>query len=98
MKTTVSFSQFHNEFNTYRPNNFSYAGLLALYDHITDYEDDVGEEIELDVIALCCEHTEYKNIKEFQNNYGKEYQTIEDIEDSTTVIRIDNGGFIIADF
>jgi len=98
MKTTVSFSQFHNEFKAYRPNNFSYDGLLALYDYITDYENDMGEEIELDVIALCCEYTEHKNIKEFQNNYGKEYQTIEDIEDKTTVIRIDNGGFIIADF
>ncbi len=60
------------------------------------YEEDSGEPLELDVISLCCDFTEYKNLKEFQEGYGAEdYESIEDIEDSTAVIMIDDESFII---
>jgi hypothetical protein len=99
MKQTVYKSDFHDAFiKMGRKENFSYAGLNALYDYLENLEDDTGEEMELDVIALCCEYTEYSDIAEFQNDYGEEYETIEDIEDKTTVIRIDDESFIIQAF
>ena len=52
----------------------------------------------MDYVAFCCEYTEYNNIKEFQADYGTDYKTIEDIEEQTTVIRIDNQSFIIQQF
>jgi len=81
-----------------RENQFSYDGLGALFNHLEEMERDIGEEMELDVIGICCDFSEYENIKEFQENYGDEYQTIEDIEDQTTVIPVDGDRFIIQQF
>jgi hypothetical protein len=81
-----------------RPDNFSYPGLLALWEYFEEYEDSTGEEIELDVIAICCEYSEYKDLKEFQAAYGEEYETREDIEEQMTFIPIDDNSFIIQQF
>ena len=56
-----------------------------------------GEEVELDVIALCCEYTEYENLEELQENYT-DIDSMEKLEDRTTVIKIDDDRFIIQDF
>jgi len=99
MKKSINESNFRDEFQNYnRQDNFSYKGLGALYEWLEQYEEDTGEEVELDVIALCCEYTEYENLEEFVGNYGEGYETIEDIEYKTTVIMIDNDSFIIQDF
>ena len=81
-----------------RTDNFSTSGLIALYEYLEMLGDDLGQEIELDVIALCCEYAEYDNLEEFQADYGDEYETIEDIQNSTTVIMIDDDSFIIRQF
>lgn len=52
-----------------RENNFSSHGLGELFDYLMDYEDETGEQIELDVIALCCDFTEYGSLEELQRNY-----------------------------
>lgn len=99
MKIKLNRYQFQDVFKqSGRENNFSHEGLNALYDYFTDIEDETGEEIELDVIAICCEYTEYKNLKEFQGEYGKKYKSIESIEYVTRVIRIDDESFIIQQF
>ena len=100
MKITINEYQFEQAFrDAGRGDNFSYAGLQALFEYLQSYEDDGGEEIELDVIALCCEFTEYEDIEDFQSTYGTEYETIEDIEYQTIVIPIaSTNGFIVADF
>ena len=58
MKTTVSYYDFRKAFESIRPDNFSYDGLKLLFDYFEQYEDDTGEEIELDVIGICCEWSE----------------------------------------
>ena len=100
MKTNVSVNDFRDAFRDYgRQDNFSYVGLGALYDYLVQYEDDCGSEIELDVIALCCEYTEYENLDEFHQDYNKEnYETIDDIRNATSVIMIDDDSFIIQCF
>jgi len=70
--------------------HFSYEGLAALFDSLEEFEEDTEEEIELDVIGLCCEFQEWQDLEDFQNNYGKEYETLEDIQDKTMVIEIPN--------
>ena len=96
MKTTVSKSDFRDAFSRMgRQGNFSFAGLDALYDFI----EEVAPDSELDVIAYCCEFTEYENIEEFHGDYDAEdYPNIESIENATTVIRIDDDAFIIQAF
>ena len=95
MKTTINFYEFKNWFYKNRPNNFSDAGLLSLFDYLEEYEDGTGEEIEFDPIAICCDFTEYEDLNEFKANYTcDEYQDIEDwdgLEDYTMTIPLDCG-------
>ena len=88
MKQSISVYDFIDEFQSMRPDNFSYEGLEALFDFLEEYEDEAGEEMELDVIALCYEFSEYEDLEDFQGNHGDNYQTIEDIYNYTTVIEI----------
>ena len=70
MKQTINVYDFERAFQLAdRRNNFSYAGLHALFDYLEDHEDSYGEEIELDVIALCCDFSEYKNAIDCMNDY-----------------------------
>jgi len=98
MIQTINEYQFADAFKSIRPDNFSYSGLKALYDYLEDYEDDTGGQIELDVIGLCCEYVEYEDLETFQEEYSREYESIEDIEQATTVIMIDDNSFIIQAF
>jgi hypothetical protein len=58
MKTTVYFSEFCDYFRKIRPDNFSYQGLRVLFDYLEEIENSCGEELELDVIGICCEFSE----------------------------------------
>ena len=58
MKQSVYFSDFADAFKDIRPNNFSSEGLQILWDHLEQLEDDLSEELELDVIAFCCDYSE----------------------------------------
>ena len=98
MIQTISEWDFARAFEQVRPDNFSRAGLSALYEYLEDYEDSTGEQIELDVIAICCEYAEYESLEEFQEDYGDDYQSIDEIEQVTTVIPVDDSGFIILQF
>ena len=76
-----------------RKEQFSDKGLSALFKEFEDYEDSTGEEIDLDVIAICCDYTEYSNFAEFNADYKVldddeiaellEENDIEDIDDIT---------------
>ena len=98
MKQTINFSQFCDAFRDMnRNNNFTYNGKRALYDWLEELEEGTGEEQELDIIALCCEFTEYENLAELQENYT-DINSMEDLEDHTTVIKIDDDRFIIQNY
>lgn len=74
MKQHVNWHNFQSAFqNMDRANNFSYEGLRALFDYLEQLEYDLGEEIELDVIALCCEYHEYdEDEQEYKEYIGDE--------------------------
>lgn len=69
MKTTVSRYSFCNAFREVRPGNFSYEGLNVLWDYLEQLEEDMGEEMELDVIAICCDYSE-ETPKAIAENYS----------------------------
>jgi hypothetical protein len=99
MKQSINEHKFRDAFHKMgRGEQFSYDGLTSLYDYLEQYEDDTEQEIKLDVIALCCDFTEYDSLAEFQEDYGEDYETIEDIQYDTSVIMIDEDSFIIQRF
>ena len=86
MKQNVSEHDFTNAFQQIRPDNFSYAGLQAMYEYFTDLEEDTGEEMELDVIAICCDFSEFDSLEEINDDYNMECESIEEVQEHTTVI------------
>ena len=111
-------SMFISRFEDYKrvetsenPNgNFSYKGLRALFEYLEEITTE-EEPYKLDVIALCCEYSEYKNGTEYLNDYNtdldkEDFEEIEDyweavekeISEHTTLIKFEddlNEGFII---
>jgi hypothetical protein len=101
MKQTINFSQFYDTFIACkRQGHFSYDGLRALYDYLIQFEEDCGSEIELDVIALCCEWSEYENFEEFKRNYQCcEAENLEELSNFTQIIQVPNSDkFLILQF
>jgi len=96
---TVNEHDFRQAFIDYnRGEQFSYNGLTALFEWLEELAEDTGTPYELDVIALCCEFTEYENLQEIQANYSStKLDNIDDLQDHTSVIEFD-GGIIIQDF
>ena len=99
----VDFSDFLEEFKKHgREEQFSHQGKRALFEYLNELSESIGEPIELDIISICCNFTEYEDLDQFNNDYsysiGEDIEDIEDIEDYTTVIFIDENRFIIQDF
>lgn len=63
-----------------RENQFSYGGLEVLFDYLDNLSDDIGEPIELDVIALCCEYYE-SSIEDIISNYDIDVSAADGDED-----------------
>ncbi len=96
MKNTMTCYDFIDGMMKIRPENFSRAGLLALWDYFEEYEDGTDQQIEFDPIAICCEWSEYENEKEALENYGLE--TMEQLEDRTTVIKTSSDAIVLSAF
>ena len=103
MKQTIDVYGFRRAFErTDRKDQFSYEGLKALFEYLEEYEEGTGEEVELDVIALCCDYCEFDNLEDFQKQYSYDYDDMESVEQETTVIYLGDtdgsDGFIIQQF
>lgn len=98
MRQYINFSQFCDGFTGSYADKFSYSGKRALFDYLEGYEEDTGQDIEFDPVALCCEFTEYADLEELQQNYT-DIESMEELEEHTTVIPIPGSdSFIIADY
>ena len=83
MKQTVNSSDFVDAFRAHnRQDQFSYSGLHALFEYLEQIEEDTGEEMELDVIALCCDFSEYPSAKEAATEQGWEADAEADEDDN----------------
>ena len=93
---------------------FSVNGVAALFDYLRQVEEDTGHEMELDVIALCCQFSEYNSAclavgdidpdacREIMRNNNDEAaedeEALEWLMDRTTVIEFDGGIIIDSEF
>ena len=70
MKITVNYGMFVDRFEAHdRSGQFSPKGLRALFDYLCDLDRELNEEMELDVVSICCDYVEYPGIVEAANNY-----------------------------
>jgi hypothetical protein len=113
MKTTISFYDFRREFEQCRPDNFSPEGLAVLFAYFEELEEGMGEELEFDVIAICCDYSEdtvegiARNYSIDLNDADPEADDYEDqcrqivfdyLSDHTSVVGDTADGFVYADF
>lgn len=95
----ITFSQFYDSFNGDRKDSFSYYGSKALYDYLVDLYSDADQPYKLDVVELCCTYSEYDSLEDFNRDYNREYENVDDIQEDTTLIKIPKSeGFIIQQF
>ena len=93
-----------------RSDQFSYEGFGVLFDYLDNLSEDIGETIELDVAALCCDYYE-SSIEELIDNYNIDPSEVDEddpdsiievvreyLEDHTSVCGQVNGGFVYAAF
>ena len=86
MYQTINSYDFEDAFNKAgRKDQFSYDGKKMLFDYLQQYEDDTGERIELDVIALCCEYEE-SSVTDIAKSYNIDIEGLEEDEALETVL------------
>ena len=75
---TINEHDFRRGFEQLRPENFTHDGLRVLFEYLEEFEESTGwstarhtpgEQVEFDVIALCCEFTE-STIPEILDSYS----------------------------
>jgi hypothetical protein len=91
MYIEVTESIFIDVFRSIRPNQFSYAGLQALYEFLTDRAD--YEEMELDVIAICCDFCQYDTEEEALEAY--DVKSMYELVQETVVLECADDTFIV---
>jgi len=110
MKITIDSNGFRDAFARFgRQNQFSSNGLQALFTHLDNIERDGGGEIELDVVSLCCDFTEFTTALEAANELGnftanenldqqeRDRQALQWLCDERSVLLFD-GGVIVQNF
>ena len=88
MYIKVTESIFINSFLAIRPNNFSYAGLKALYEYFTCHY----ESIELDVIGICCDFAQYTEEEALE---AYDVESMYELGQKTTVIECSDSTVIV---
>ena len=99
MKTIVTQYSFVDAFRACgRESQFSYHALRALFEYFEAFEDDTGEELELDPIAICCEWQEFETALSGAKAFGfqvgvdsKDESPIEWLENRTQALEFKDG-------
>jgi len=89
MYIDVTKSIFIDTFKSVRPDNFNYSGLCALYEFL----DEIDENCQLDVIAICCDFTQYDTIEEALKAYDCEDR--DELENQTLIIDCNDESVIV---
>lgn len=96
---TIDRSIFIRAFKDYgRENNFSHWALNELFDYFEQLESDMGEEIEFDCIAICCDYNEmsFDEIRKEYSNYKEmtDDEIIDELNSETTVVAFSSDSII----
>ena len=86
MKQSVNFSDFIDAFRAYdRYDSYGYEALKVIFEYLEQYEEETGEEIELDVIAICCDYNA-EHYTGIASNYSIDLDGLDDDEAKQAVI------------
>lgn len=107
MFTRVNLYAFRDAFRAAgRKDQFSYDGLRVIFDYLEELESDLGEPVELDVVAICCDYAEMTP-EEIIEAYSIPYDAAEDdlwdtvrdyLDISTIIVGETDETFVFAQF
>jgi hypothetical protein len=90
MKTTLTTSQAANMLTDDQNSSFTRAGAYALVEYLEQLEEETGEEIEFDYVAIRCDWSEYENLQEWASDYFSAWRTDLSIDDDMEDDEIDD--------
>ena len=83
MKQIITVESFMQAFHAYsRYDQFGYQALKVLF----EYFEEVNPDMELDVIAICCDYSHDK-VMEIANNYHIDLSDCAEAEDRVNTVR-----------
>jgi hypothetical protein len=94
---TVNKSQFIDNLLADDYASWTYEDAGALFDYYEQFSDDLGEDIELDRVALRCEWTRADSIDEVIEEYD-DIESMEDLQNNTQVIEHEGGVLLFIAF
>jgi hypothetical protein len=109
VQTINSASQFADMFKqSSRADQFSYEALEAIYGYFEDYSRDTGEDVEFDVVAICCDWQE-ATWGEVAEQYGLDLSDVADedkagavwdflTDESAGAYRVGDDSFVFVQF
>lgn len=104
MKRTLSTYEIADELHRDENANWSWAGARALAEHLEQLEEDCGEELEFDRVAIRCDYAQYNSLREWAKEYcgdswredmGFEEDTTEEDEEETIRDFIQDNGALL---
>jgi hypothetical protein len=81
MKQTLTTSQAAHLLMQDENARWSRAGAYALIEHLEEYEEGCGMEIEFDAVAIRCDWHEYQSIFDAADDFGWEWEGDEDADE-----------------
>lgn len=108
MKQSINFSTFVDAFHAYkRYDQFGYDALKVIFDYLEEYEEATGEEIELDVISICCDYyvdtwesiaksynIDLEGIDTYNDEEAAEQAVLDYLNDNTMVLGVCSTGIV----
>lgn len=84
IQTVDSSDLYHLACRRGRGDTFGSPGWRAIGDYLENLSDDLGENIEIDIIAICCEYSMVESVESFymehQHLHGIDLPTMEEWE------------------
>jgi hypothetical protein len=113
MKATLTTMQAADMLRRDENANWSNRGARALVEHLEQLEEDTGTDMEMDIVEIRCEYSEYESLQDWATDYfggeeeflsviGKRGEDAEEairdyINDRGALIEFD-GGIIVSSF
>lgn len=86
MKQTVNFSDFVDAFRAYdRYDQFGYQALMVIFEYLEELEESTGQELELDVVAICCDYAT-DNWESIAENYSIDLSGLDDEDEKQDAV------------
>ena len=102
MRETLTTNEIAHRLYQDKNAGWTWAGAQALAEYLESYEEDAGTELELDIVAIRCDYSEYSSAiiacDEMSNEkFEEEAAALEYLYRTTNVITFD-GGIIVGAF